>query len=188
MDEGKAPDVAIAAGGAWNVAPGPAIALALADVLRRPGIRALGHDHARLLAPLGTIEDDEERQRVIADLRDELLVPLGTVVMPAGLKSGKSAGRVAVRGSVGETELDLVPGGLELVDLPPGERAVVELRFKDPVVLGPRARHFAMEVTGGLGGLLVDLRDVPLRLPERLERRRDLLTAWQSALWAGLDA
>ena len=188
MDDGKAPDVAIAAGGAWNVAPGPAVALALADVLRRPGIRALGHDHARLLAPLGTIEDDEERRRVMADLRDELLVPLGTVVMPAGLRSGKSAGRVAVRGSVGETELELVPGGLELVDLPPGERAVVELRFKDAVVLGPRARHFAMEITGGLGGLLVDLRDVPLRLPERLERRRDLLTAWQSALWAGLDA
>ena len=188
MDAAPAPDVAIAAGGAWNVAPGPAIALALADVLRRPGIRALGHDHARLLAPLGTIEDEEERRRVVADLRDELLVPLGTVVMPAGLRSGKSAGRVAVRGSVGETELELVPGGLELVDLPPGERAVVELRFKDPVVLGPKARHFAMEVTGGLGGLLVDLRDVPLRLPERLERRRDLLTAWQSALWAGLDA
>ena len=108
--------------------------------------------------------------------------------MPAGLRSGKSAGRVAVRGSVGETELELVPGGLELVDLPPGERAVVELRFQDPVVLGPKARHFAMEVTGGLGGLLVDLRDVPLRLPDRLERRRDLLHAWQSALWAGLDA
>lgn len=187
MDDGMAPDVAIAAGGAWNVAPGPAVALALADVLRRPGIRALGHDHARLLAPLGTIEDDEERRRVVADLRDELLVPLGTVVMPSGLRSAKSAGRVAVRGSVGETELELVPGGLELVDLPPGERAVVELRFRDPVVLGPRARHFAMEITGGLGGLLVDLRDVPLRLPERLERRRDLLTAWQSALWAGLD-
>ena len=190
MDRARAPapDVAIAAGGAWSVAPGPAVALALADVLRRPGIRALGHDHARLLAPLGMIEDEEERRRVVADLRDELLVPLGTVVMPAGLRSGKSVGRLAVRGSVGETELDLVPGGLELVDLPPGERAVVELRFKDPVVLGPKARHFAMEVTGGLGGLLVDLRDVPLRLPDRLERRRDLLTAWQAALWAGLDA
>ena len=153
-----------------------------------PGSAALGHDHARLLAPLGTIEDPEERRRVIADLRDELLVPLGSVVMPAGLRGGKSIGRIAVRGSVGETELELVPGGLELVDLPPGERAVVELRFKDPVVLGPKARHFGAEVTGGLGGLLVDLRDVPLRLPDRLERRRDLLTAWQSALWAGLDA
>jgi len=188
MDRAPAPDVAIAAGGAWAVAPGPAIALALADVLRRPGIRGLGHDHARLLGPLGTIEDPDERRRVIADLRDELLVPLGTVVMPAGLRGGKSAGRIVVRGSVGETELELVPGGLELVDLPPGERAVIELRFKDPVLLGPKARHFAMEVTGGLGGLLVDLRDVPLRLPERLERRRDLLTAWQGALWAGVDS
>ncbi len=188
MDDGPAPDVAVAAGGAWSVAPGPAVALALADVVRRPGVRALGVDHARLLAPLGTIEDSDERRRVIADLRDELLVPLGTVVMPAGVRGGKSVGRISVRGSSGSTELDLVPGGLELVDLPPGERAVVEIRFKDPVTLGPKARHFAVEVTGGLGGLLVDLRDIPLRLPERLERRRDLLTAWQAALWAGLDA
>ena len=81
-----------------------------------------------------------------------------------------------------------MPGGLELVDLPPGERAVVDLRFRDPVDLGPRARHVAVEVAGGLGGLLVDLRDVPLRLPDRLERRRDLLAAWQAALWPGLDA
>ena len=56
--------------------------------------------------------------------------------MPAGLRAGKPIGRIAVRASVGETELELVPGGLELVDLPPGERAVVELRFRDPVVLG----------------------------------------------------
>ena len=39
----------------------------------------------------------------------------------------------------------------------------------------------------GLAGLLVDLRDIPLRLPERADRRRDLLAAWQQALWAGAD-
>ena len=188
MDAGPGPEVVVAAGGAWNVAPGPAVALALADVVRRPGARALGLDHARLLGPLGTIEDAEERRRVVSDLRDELLVPLGTVVMPAGLRGGRSVGRIAVKGASGETELDLPPGGIELVDLPPGERAIVELRFRDPVAMGPKARHFAIEATGGLGGLLVDLRDVPMRLPERLERRRDLLAAWQSALWAGLDA
>ena len=124
----------------------------------------------------------------MADLRDDLLVPLGSVVMPAGLRAGRAAGHLAVRGQGGPAELDLVPGGLELVDLPPGERAVVELRFRDPVDLGPRVRHAAVEVAGGLGGLLVDLRDVPLRLPDRPERRRDLLTAWQAALWAGIDA
>ena len=81
-----------------------------------------------------------------------------------------------------------MPGGLELVDLPPGERATVELTFRDPVDLGPRVRHAAVEVTGGLGGLLVDLRDVPMRIPDRLERRRDLLAAWQADVWAGSDA
>jgi len=188
MDEGPAPDVVIASGGAWAIAPGPAIGLALADVMRRPGVRALGWDHARLLAPLGAIEDEGERRAVVADLRDDLLLPLGSVVMPAGLRAGKMAGHLSVRGEGGPAELDLVPGGLELVDLPPGERAVIELRFKDPVDLGTRLKHAAVEVTGGLGGLLIDLRDVPLRLPDRPERRRDLLAAWQAALWAGMEA
>ncbi len=187
LDEGPAPDVLIAAGGAWSVAPGSAVALALADVVRRPGVRALGWDHARLLAPLGTITDPDERRMVIRDLRDDLLLPLGSVVMPAGLRAGKVAGHLSVDGPGGPAELDLVPGGLELVDLPPGERAVVELRFRDAVDLGVSVRHAAVEVTGGLGGLLVDLRDVPLRLPDRPERRRELLSAWQAALWAGMD-
>jgi hypothetical protein len=159
------------------------VALAVADILRRPGVRGLGLDHARLLAPLGTIEDAEERRALVADLRDDLLLPLGSVVMPTGLHPGRSVGRLVVRGVGGSVELDLVPGGLELVDLPPGERAVVELVLRDAVRLGLRTRHVAMEVAGGLGGLLVDLRDAPLALPQRLDRRRELLASWQAALW-----
>lgn len=214
FDRLPAPELVVAAGGPWAVAPAPAVALALADVFRRPGVRALGQDHARLLAPLGTIDDDDERRRVMADLRDDLLVPLGSVVLPSGLRPGRPAGRMtigpaagatpaampaaaeggaagppsAARGPAPVSELELVPGSLELVDLPPGSRAVLELHFRDTVDLGVRARHVAVEVTGGLGGLLVDLRDVPLRLPERLERRRDLLSAWQAALWPGVEA
>ena len=178
----------VASGGAWSVAPAPAVALALSDVIRRPGVRALGWDHARLLAPLGTIAYPGERRSIMEDLRDDLLVPLGSVVMPAGLRAGRLVGHLSVTGPGGSAELDLVPGGLELVDLPPGERAVVEMRFRSQVDLGIRVKHAAVEVAGGLAGLLVDLRDVPLRLPDRPERRRDLLTAWQAALWAGIDA
>jgi len=188
FDRYPGPDLVIAAGGAWNAVPGPVVALALADVLRRPGVRAAGLDHARLLAPLGTIEDVEERRSVMADLREDLLVPLGSVVMPAGLRPGRPAGRLVVRGAGGPAELALVPGGLELVDLPPGERAVVELELRDPVRLGLRTRHVTMEVAGGLGGLLVDLREVPLQLPERLERRREVLASWQAALWPEFEA
>ncbi len=183
-----APDLVVASGGAWAVAPGPAIMLALADLVRRPGAVQYAFDHARLLAPIGAIEDEEDRRRLLADLAEDLLTPLGSVVQAQGLRAGKSAGRLIVHAGLGTSELDLVPGGLELVDLPAGQTATAEFRFRDPVILGSRGRRFAVDVSGGLGGLLIDLRDVPLRLPERPERRRRLLDAWQRALWTGIDA
>lgn len=182
------PDLIVVAGGAWAVAPGAAVALAVADTVRRPGATQLTLDHARLLGPLGTIDDDDLRLAMIADLADDLLAPLGTVVIPAGLRAGRSAGQLVVHSAAGTTDLELIPGGLELVDLPPGEAATAEFLFKDPVTLGTRGKHFVIDVAGGLGGLLVDLRDVPLHLPDRADRRRELLAAWQRALWAGLES
>ena len=184
---GPAPDLIVAAGGAWAVAPGPAIALAVADVIRRPAAVSLAYDHARLLGPLGSIPDAVERRQVIADIADDLLAPLASIVIPGGIRSGRSAGRVSVHVGPDSSDLELIPGGLELVDLPPGERGTAVLRFRDTVRLGGRGRRFAVDVTGGLGGLLVDLRDVPLRLPDRPERRRELLEAWQDSLWVTRD-
>ncbi len=181
-------DLVVATGGAWAVAPAPAVALALVDVLRRPGAGQFALDHARILAPLGSIPDAGERRAMVSDLVDDLLAPLGTVVTPAGMRIGRSAGSVVVRGSAGSTELDLMPGGLALIDLPPGSSAVAEFRFRDAVRLGARGRHFAIDVTGGLGGLVVDLRDVPLRLPERADLRGELLESWQTAVVTGRDA
>jgi len=181
------PDLVICGGGVWSAVPAPTVALAHVDVLRRSGASQYALDHARLLGTLGAIPDPTERMTVIGDLVDDLLAPLGSVVIPSGLRSGRSAGSVLVHVGDGVSELDLVPGGLELVDLPPGETAVAEFRFRDRVKLGARGRHFAVDVAGGLGGLLVDLRDVPLRLPDRADRRRDLLAAWQAALWQGFD-
>jgi len=187
LHAGIAPDLVVVGGGAWAVAPGPVVTLALADVLRRPGATQYAYDHARLIAPLGSIADPDERRSVVADLADDLLVPLGSVVTPAGLRSGRSAGRLVLHADTGDTELDLVPGGLELVDLAPGQTAVADFRFRDSVRLGGKGRQFEVEVAGGLGGLLVDLRDVPLKLPERADRRREQLSAWQASMWAGLD-
>ena len=187
FDHGPAPDLVVAGGGVWSSVPAPVVALTVVDVIRRPGASQYALDHARLLGALGAIPDPRERLAVMTDLADDLLAPLGTIVTPSGLRSGRSAGTVVVHADGGASEMDLVPGGLELVDLPPGQTAVAEFRFRDRVTLGARGRHFAIDVAGGLGGLLVDLRDVPLRLPERADRRRDLLTAWQAALWQGHD-
>lgn len=183
-----AADLVVATGGAWAVAPATSVALALVDVLRRAGAAQFALDHGRLLAPLGSIPDPGERRAMLADLADDLLVPLGTVVTPGGLRNGRNAGALELHGPNGRREHDLRPGGLELVDLPPGSTAVAEFRFHDTVRLGGRGRHFTIDVTGGLGGLLVDLRDVPLRLPERADLRSELLEAWQSAVRAGREA
>ncbi|HEY8439223.1 MAG TPA: hypothetical protein VIK65_11485 [Candidatus Limnocylindrales bacterium] len=182
-----APDLVIVAGGAFAVAPGPAVALALADVVRRPAAVAIAQDHARVLGALGVIPDPVERRQALVDLVDDILTPLGSVVIPAGIRAGSSAGRLTVHAYGPPTDTDLIPGGLELVDLPPGVVATAEFAFRDPVRLGVRGRRFAVDVGGGLGGLLVDLRDVPLRLPDRPERRRELLDAWQESLWLTRD-
>ncbi len=171
-----APDLVVAAGGVWSIAPAPAVALALADVLRRSGASSHALDHARLLGPLGSIADAEERRAVIADLADDLLAPLGSVVTPSGLRTGRSVGSLVVHRRSGpafeRAPIDLIPGGIEVVDLPPGSSATAEFRFRDAVRLGGRGRHFEVEVMGGLAGLVVDLRDVPMRLPDRADRRR----------------
>jgi hypothetical protein len=188
FDRDPVPDLVVAACGVWSTVPPPAVALAHVDVIRRPGASQYALDHARLLGALGAIPDPGERRLLMADLVDDLLAPLGTVVTPAGLRAGRSAGSVVVHAADGPNEIALAPGGLELVDLPPGSTAVAEFTFRDRVRLGGKGRHFAIDVAGGLGGLLVDLRDVPLRLPDRADRRRDLLAAWQASLWAGAEA
>ncbi len=185
MDRGPAPDLIVASGGVWSVVPPSSVALAIADVLRRPGASAYAHDHARLLGPLGSIPDLDERRAVLTDLADDLLAPLGSVVTPAGLRTGRSAGSLVLHGRPGgrgaDAPIDLIPGGLAMVSLPPGAMGVAEFRFRDGVRLGTRGRHFAVDVSGGLVGLMIDLRDVPMRLPDRADRRRELLDSWQTA-------
>ena len=184
----KAADLLIASGGAFSVAPAPAVALALVDTLRRPGGIALFHDHARLLGPLGTLDSEGDRRRLLADLLDDALVPLGSAILATGLRPGRHAGTLRVTSEGVATEVELVPGGVQLVDLPPGIAATAELETREGAWLGVRARRVALDVAGGLGGLLVDTRDIPLRLPDRAERRREILDAWQRPLWTAADS
>ncbi len=184
-----AADLLVACGGAWADAPAPAVALALVDVARRPGAMQLGFDHARLLGPLGLVADADERRALIAGAIDDIVLPLGTAIVPRGIR--------ASRGTIGHLSLsvddsisayiELEAGGVHLVDLPPGATGIARLAVRDAVDLGARGREFEIPVAGGLGGLLVDLRDVPMRLPSRPDRRREALAAWQRPLWPDAD-
>jgi hypothetical protein len=178
-------DLVVLAGGVFMPVPGAAALLAIADVVRRPGVYQVALDHARLLGPLGTIDDPGERDRLLVDLAGDLLAPLGAVVMPGGVRSGRRPGTVVVTGANGRTELPLTAGSLERVEVAPGEVASVVIEASEAIRLGSLGRRISVDVAGGLGGLLVDLRDVPLRLPDRREPRRELLVRWQGAAWPG---
>ena len=182
------PDITILAGGAFAVAPPRAVALALADTIRRPGATQVATDHARLLGPIGTIDDPDERRGLLADLADDLLAPIGSVLVvgsvPAARRGHARVGRLTLDGDR-HGRHDLAAGEVAFIDIPPGDRALATLEFKDAVRVGHRARRVAVPVSGGVAGLAVDLRDVPLRLPERRDRRRAALAAWGELAWPG---
>ena len=182
------PDITVVAGGAFTLAPPRAVALAIADTVRRPGATQLAIDHGRLLGPIGTIDDPDERRDLLGDLADDLLAPVGSLLVVASVPGAR---RHAAR--IGQLTLDgdshgqheLVGGEVAFVDLAPGDRALATLEFKDAVRVGHRARRVAVPVSGGVAGLAVDLRDVPLRLPERRDRRRAALAGWGELAWPG---
>ena len=181
------PDILIAAGGVWASTPPSVVALAMADLVRRPGVGRLACDQARLLGPLGAIADEEERARMLKDLVEDVLLPLGSLILPAGIRQGRSAGRMRVLGETANSDIDLQPGGIWAVELPPGQTATADMEFKDAVRLGARGRRFSVEVSGGLGGWFVDLRDIPLRLPDRADQKRATWESWQRAMWSEID-
>jgi hypothetical protein len=182
------PHLTIVAGGAFAVAPARAVALAVADTIRRPGATQLAVDHARLLGPIGTIDDPDERRDLLSDLADDLLAPIGSLVVigsvPASRRNASRAGRLTLDGDQ-HGRHDLTGGEVSVVDLAPGDRALATLEFRDTVRVGHRARRVAIPVSGGVAGLAIDLRDVPLRLPERRDRRRAALAAWGELAWPG---
>jgi len=88
------PDILIAAGGIWASTPPSVVALAMADLVRRPGVGRIACDQARLLGPLGAIADEEERRKMLKDLVEDVLLPVGSLILPAGIRLGRSAGRM----------------------------------------------------------------------------------------------
>ena len=185
-----APDLTIVAGGCFAVAPPAAVTLALADTIRRSGATQVATDPARLLGPIGTIEDPGERRALLSDVAGDLMVPLGSIVLAAGLAARHDAGSVgrltlAQDGSTIHRELSA--GELAFLDLAPGTAATATLDLRDAGRIGRRTRHVSVAVTGGIAGLLVDLRDVPLRLPDRRDRRRTALAGWSAQAWPADD-
>ena len=183
----SAADVVVLSGGGYALLPATAAALAVADALRRPGAFTILHDHAGILAPLGALPVEGDRRRLLADLMDDGLLPVGSAVLTgAPGEAGREGGRITISTPLFDDELPL-EAGLRLVDLPPGLVARLEIDPGSGSVLGVTGQRVGLEVSGGLGGLLLDARPIPLELPASPEQRRALLEAWEEPAWAGTD-
>lgn len=184
--DAPAPGVIVLGGGVFSVLPPAAAALAVADAVRRPGPSTILHDHAGLLAPLGALPVEEDRRRLLGDLMDDVLVPLGSTLLVGRERRRPPADSLAIGTLFGDQLVRLADDEVRFVDLPPGidGRVRVERRDDPASADGPPS---PIEVRGGLGGLLVDTRPIPLELPTSTEPRRRSLAAWEAPALAGTD-
>lgn len=181
-------DVVVLSGGGFSMLPAAVSALAVADGLRHPGAFAILHDHAGVLAPLGALPVEGDRRRLLADLMDDCLLPVGSALLTGALgDSDKGPGRLIISSPLGEQEHDLERDQVRFLDLPPGIVARLAIDPGSGTVLGVTGRRLQLELSGGLGGLLVDTRPIPLELPAGAEQRRALLEAWEAPAWVGGD-
>ncbi|RKY16468.1 MAG: hypothetical protein DRQ55_17935 [Planctomycetota bacterium] len=190
-DGSDAADVLVLSGGAFAALPPAAAALAAIEGIRRTGAVSILHDHAGVLAPLGALPIESDRRRLLADLMDDCLLPLGSALLTGSLgKRGRKEpvfGTMHISSALGEEHLRLEPGILRLIDLPPGMTARLDIDPGDSPVLGVQGRRLSLDVRGGLGGLLIDTRSIPLDLPTGAEQRRSALEAWEAPVWVGSD-
>jgi hypothetical protein len=190
MHAERSAGVTVLSGGGFAMVPPAAAALAALDGIRRPGVMSILHDHAGVLAPLGALPVEDDRRRLLTDLMGDVLLPLGSAVVSGTIetpKRGRTAASVSIASTLGDQRLGLEPGQLQLVDLPPGVSARLGIDPGEGSVLGVSGHTLSMEVQGGLGGLFVDTRPVPLDLPASGEARRSQLEAWEAPAWFGSD-
>jgi hypothetical protein len=160
-------------------------ALVMIDGLEPWGVTGLALDKSGVVNMLGAIAAIEPAAAVQIAAQDAFL-NLGTVVAPAGHGTpGKPAVKIKLDCGNDEIYEKEVPyGAIEVIDLPLGKRATLEVRPNRhfDIGLGQPGRGAITEVEGGVLGLIVDTRGRPLRLPNDDLEREELLQQWLSNL------
>ncbi len=176
-------DPILVGGGALAVAPRPGqVALMVLDAVEPIGISTLLLDVHGLAPVLGAVATLKPLAAVeVVD--NGGLVNLATVIAPVGPgRKGEVILRIRVHYEKGGSlDVEVPYGSLEVLPLPPGEEAVLELRPRGriDVGLGP-GRGGKRRVRGGLVGLIVDARGRPLQLPADPYARMAQVQQW---LW-----
>ncbi len=175
-------DTIVASGGALAHAPRPReTVLMVLDAVQPIGMSTLMLDTYGLTPALASI--NELNPLAAAEVVDAGgLTTLGTVVAPVGnARRGSVVMNLTVTYESGdELDVEVHQGDLEILSLPGGQQAVVEISPEPQVDvgLGGPGAGGTRRVSGGLAGLIIDARGRPLTLPAERGERHEQIQQW----------
>ncbi len=156
-------------------------ALILLDALQPVGVTGIALDRLRLVAPLAALAMVSPVAAAQVMERDALL-NLGTVVAPIGAaREGDIALTFKIEYEDGRSLQVEVPfGSLEVIPLPAGQTANLELRPSRhfDVGLGTKGQAGTTKVEGGVIGIIIDARGRPLPTADDPQIQRQRMQRW----------
>jgi hypothetical protein len=158
-------------------------ALTILDGLQPCGVTTLVLDQNQIAPALGAAASVNPVLAVQV-LESNSFLHLGTVIAPVGqARAGSPILRLKMTYESGhEASLEVKKGALEVVPLPVGQTARLQLQplHRFDVGMGALGRGGSLRVSGGALGLIIDARGRPLVMPEDFNRRNELYRKW---LW-----
>jgi hypothetical protein len=157
-------------------------ALTLLDALQPIGVCTLVADTLGLTEVLGAV-GAVQPMAAAQVLEHDGLVTLGSLVCPVGTaKEGEAVLRAKLTYANRQVlNLDVTYGSIEVIPLPAGQKATLELRpsRQFDIGWGRKGRGAVAEVDGGILGIIIDARGRPLQVPQDEEERHRLLQKWR---------
>jgi hypothetical protein len=158
-------------------------ALLLLDGLQPTGVTAFVLDQNGIIPALGAAAAVNPLL-VVQVIESNAFLHLGTVITPAShARPGSPVLRVRMTYESGhDTQLDVKQGSFEVLALPSGQTARLQIQplHRADVGMGAPGRGGGLKVMGGALGVIIDARGRPLVLPEDRSRRQKLYKKW---LW-----
>ena len=158
-------------------------ALMLLDGLQPVGVCGLALDRVGLTAPLSAVALVNPLAAAQA-LEQDALLNLGTVVAPVGTaREGETVLTFRLDYEDERTlEVEVTYGSLEIIPLPAGRTATLELRpsRRFDVGLGTKGQAGTTKVEGGIIGIIIDARGRPLPMAEDATEQQARVQRW---LW-----
>jgi uncharacterized protein (TIGR01319 family) len=163
------------------------VILALLDAIQPIGVATLWLDETSLGVPVGAIAAVNPLAAAHV-MEGDAFINLGTVVCPVGeAKPGEIILRLTITYSDRRVlDVEIGWGSLEVIPLPLGEQASLELRPLKGFNLGagPGKKRVIKRLVGGMMGLIVDARGRPIVLPADPAQRLEKVKRWYQDIGA----